>query len=458
VFHKLLIAYFGAFMLIWSLGIDQLYFGFICLVGFFTYLYTLSTDEPKPGREVWFFAFFVFATFFSVFQITTPDRYVTYIRNEGVYMAMLFILVSATFASARNNDTTDKLYFALLLFSIQCSVVAFLASSGFSISFKSVAAYFIPDMNSKYISGMLNKNSIQAEASWFSKGFFRPRGLMMYPNTMAGILASTMAIKAYFIYKFWRDQFKVFAILCFILIFMDIFSIYSSLSRSTWIGFVIALAVFPFAFKTTVFAKLLPALVGVVIIGLVFLTGLSDGIESRFVDKTHSNEGRGLNYTLIWQETTSSVDKLLFGHGTQIDHWMLTIPLGSHSTYLGVFFKFGMIGSIFFVCFLFYLYRLASRLTANVRTLNVNGANYIRPYFLCFALITPIVQMTFIEVDVDLSYALYFSAVVFLIRQESRIVNEWLGRLSDRKLLVTSRENIVSQSAQLGSKSPIHYV
>jgi len=456
VFHKLLIAYFGAFMLVWFLGIDQLYFPLICLVGFFTYLYTLSTGELMPGREVWFFAFFVIATFFSVFQITTPDRYVTYIRNEGVYVAMFFIIVSATFASARSTDTTDKLYFALLLFSIQCSVVAFLASNGFSLSFKSVAAYVIPDMNSKYISGMLNKNTIQAEASWFSKGFFRPRGLMMYPNTMAGILASTMAIKAYFIYKFWRDQFRIFAILCLILIFMDIFSIYSSLSRSTWIGLVIALAVFPFAFKTSFVAKLMPALVGAVVIGLVFLTGLSAGIESRLVDKTHSNEGRGLNYTLIWQETTSSADKLLFGHGTQIDHWMLGIPLGSHSTYLGVFFKFGVIGSVFFLLFLFFLYRLASRLTANVNKININGGNYIRPYFLCFALITPIVQMTFIEVDVDLSYAFYFSAVVFLIRQESWIVNDWLGRLPDTEFHDKAHENAAIGHTQMSSK-PLMY-
>jgi len=431
MFHKLLIAYFGAFMLFWFLGIDQLFFALICLVGFFTYL---STEEPKPGREVWFFAFFVFATFFSVIQISTPARYVTYIRNEGVYIAMLFVFVSATFASARKADTTDKLYFALLIFSVQCSVVAFLASSGFSISFKSVAGYFIPDLGSKYISGMLNKDSIQAEALWFSQGFYRPRGLMMYPNTMAGILASTMAIKAYFVYKFWRDEFKVFSILCIILIYMDIFSIYSSLSRSTWIGLAVALVAFPFAFKTNLMAKLIPVLLGVVVIGLVFLTGLSDGIESRLVDKTHSNEGRGLNYSLIWQETTSSADKLLFGHGTQIDHWMLDIPLGSHSTYLGIFFKFGVIGSVFFLLFLFFLYRRASHLTASVNTLNASGGNYIRPYFLCFALITPIVQMMFIEVDVDLSYALYFSAVVFLIGQESWIVSERLDDLSENAM------------------------
>jgi len=110
---------------------------------------------------------------------------------------------------------------------------------------------------------------------------------------------------------------------------------------------------------------------------------------------------------------------------------MLNIPLGSHSTYLGVFFKFGVIGSIFFLMFLFFLYRGASTLTANLNKLNASDGNYIRPYFLCFALITPVVQMTFIEVDVDLSYALYFSAVVFLIGQESKIVSSRLGHLSN---------------------------
>jgi len=379
MFHKILIAYFGAFFVFWVLGIDQLFFGVVCVAGFFTYL---ATEEPKPGKEVLFFALFIVATFFSAFQIATMDRYITYVRNEGVYISMLLIFLSATFASARKADVTDKLYFALLLFSIQCSLVAFFASNGYSITFKSLAGYVLPDMGSKYISGMLNKSSVQAEASWFSKGFYRPRGLMMYPNTMAGILASTMAIKAYFVYKFWRDGFKVFALICLGLIYMDIFSIYSSLSRSTWIGLAIALVFFPFTFKTKFSVKLIPILVGVFVIVVAFSTGISDGIESRLVDKTHSNEGRGTNYILIWQETTSTVDKLLFGHGTQIDHWMIGIPLGSHSTYLGVFFKFGIIGSLFFLLFLIAVYRRAYRLTSSVNKLISYDDKYIRLYSL----------------------------------------------------------------------------
>lgn len=426
MFHKLIIAYFGAFMLFWFLGLDQLFFIFICVVGFFTYL---ASEKTAPDRVILLFALFVFFTFFSVFQISTTDRYITYIRNEGVYTAMLFIFVSSTFASAREGNITDKLYFALLLFSLQCTLVAFLASNGMSLAFKSIAGYVVPDMGSKYLAGMLNKNSVQAEALWFSQGFYRPRGLMMFPNTMAGVLASTIALKAYFFYKFWRDGFKIFSLVCIAAIYMDIFSIYSSLSRSTWLGMAFALAVFPFAFKTNFSAKLVPVLIGLFVIGFVFLTGLNEGIESRLFDKTHSNEGRGLNYFLIWQETTSTVSKFLFGHGTQIDHWMLSIPLGSHSTYLGVFFKFGVLGSTAFLLFLFFLYRRSLLLTRNVKVLNECGAGYIRPYFLCFALIVPIVQMTFIEVDVDLSYALYFSALVFLIGQESQLVKERLYRL-----------------------------
>ena len=421
MFHKLLGAYFGAFILFWSLGIDQLFFVFICCVGFFTFI---ATPKESPGKEVIFFAFFVFFTFFSVFQISSGIRYVTYIRNELVYIAMLFVFVSSIFASARKEHATDKLYFALLIFSLQCTLIAFLASTGTSLTFKSVAGYVLPDLGSKYIHGMLNKASIQAEALWFSKGFYRPRGLMMYPNTMAGILASTMAFKAYFVYKFWRDKIKILAILCLVAIFMDMFSIYASLSRSTWIGLAVAFIVFPFAYKTSYLTKLVPILAGLVVVGFVFLTGISDGIESRLVDKTHSNEGRGLNYTLIWQETTSTADKLLFGHGTQIDHWQLGIPLGSHSTYLGVFFKYGMVGAVFFLLFLFFLYRRSLSLTRDVRILNDYGDSFIRPYFLCFALIIPVVQMTFIEVDVDLSYALYFATLVYLIGQESRVVDQ----------------------------------
>lgn len=430
MFHKLLIAYFGAYIVFWSLGVDQLFFGAFCVVGFFTYL---VTEKSFPSRDVIFYALFVFATFFSIIEINTADRYVTYIRNEGVYIAMLFIFLSSTFASAREDNVTERLYLAVLLFSLQCTVVAFLASSGYSISFKSVAGYIIPDMGSKYIAGMLNKNTIQAEALWFSQGFYRPRGLMLYPNTMAGVLASTAALKAYFVYRFWINKRKVLAVVCLIAIYLDMFSIYASLSRSTWIGIAIAFVIFPFVFKTKMVAKFIPFLAGIVVVGLLFATGLNEGIESRLVDKTHSNEGRGLNYILIWQETTSTANKLLFGHGTQIDHDLLDIPLGSHSTYLGVFFKFGMLGAITMLLFLFFLYQRSYRLTKDVNKLNRYGGGYIRPYFLCFALIIPIVQMMFIEVDVDLSYAMYFSALVFLINQESRMVGSKLEGLEGRQ-------------------------
>lgn len=430
MFHKLLIAYFGAFIVFWFLGVDQLFFGAFCLVGFFTYL---VTEKSFPSRDVIFYALFVFATFFSIIEINTADRYVTYIRNEGVYIAMLFIFLSSTFASAREDNVTEKLYLALLIFSLQCTLIAFLASSGFAIAFKSLAGYLIPDLGSKYIAGMLNKNTIQAEALWFSQGFYRPRGLMLYPNTMAGVLASTAALKAYFVYRFWINKRKVLAAVCLIAIYLDMFSIYASLSRSTWIGIAIAFVIFPFVFKTKMVAKFIPFLAGIVVVSMLFLTGLNEGIESRLVDKTHSNEGRGLNYILIWQETTSSANKLLFGHGTQIDHDLLDIPLGSHSTYLGVFFKFGMLGAITMLLFLFFLYQRSYRLTKDVNKLNRYAGGYIRPYFLCFALIIPIVQMMFIEVDVDLSYAMYFSALVFLINQESRMVGSKLHELEESR-------------------------
>ena len=105
---------------------------------------------------------------------------------------MLFIFLSSALFSARNIRMTSKLYKALLIFSLQCTVFAFLASSGYSVSLKTFAAYILPDLGSDYIRGMLNKNTIQAEALWFSEGFYRPRGLMMYPNTMAGVNSASM--------------------------------------------------------------------------------------------------------------------------------------------------------------------------------------------------------------------------------------------------------------------------
>ena len=78
---------------------------------------------------------------------------------------------------------------------------------------------------------------------------------------------------------------------------------------------------------------------------------------------------------------------------------------------------------------MFFLYRRSVYLTRSAKKLNEYSAGYIRPYFLCFALIIPVVQMIFIEVDVDLSYALYFAALVFLVSQESHLVKSRLNNL-----------------------------
>lgn len=425
MFHRILGAYFAFFTVFWFLGVDQLYFMLLCLAGFMAHM---TSQRTSYNVETFLFAGFVLVTFASAIQITTGYRYITYLRNEGVYMAMFFILLSSTFVAVRKPDSTDKFYLILLLFSIQCTVFAFLASNGLGITFKSLAAYLVPDFGSKYIQTMLNKSSVQSEASWFSEGFARPRGVMLYANTMAGVLCATMAIKAYFFIKFWSDKRAFLALICIVAILMDFFSVYSALSRSTWLGLAFALLVFPFAFKTSVPAKFLPGLVAVLAVGLVFATGLNEGIQARLTDKGHSNEGRGLNYVLIWEMTTSSIDTFLIGHGTQLDHPDLTIPVGSHSTYLGMFFKFGFLGMTFFMLFLFALYRRMLSLTKDVYALNNRGYTIIRPYFVCFGLIVLLVQMTFIEVDVDAAYALFVAVLMFLVIQESEAVKALLAQ------------------------------
>lgn len=444
MFHKLLAAYFAGFLGFWVLGIDQLYFSLFCLVGMMAYLLSIKTPL-RP--EVLVFGAFVLITMASAPQVPAGFRYATYLRNEGVYIAMLFILLSSSFAASRRPEHLDRMYYVLLIFSLQCSVIAFIASSGYNISFKTPAAYVIPDLGSQYIRGMLNKSIIQAEATWFAEGFFRPRGLMLYPNTMAGVLCASMALKAYFSARFWSEGKRVFALVCVLAIGLDFFSVYSSLSRSTWLGFGLALAIFPFLFKSQLKTKLVPIGVAALAVALVFATGLNEGIQSRLTDKTHSNEGRGLNYVLIWEMTTSSLDTFLVGHGTQRDHPDLTIPVGSHSTYLGMFFKYGTLGLLFFMGFIFMLYRSMWLLTRHIHTLSQHGYVITRPYFVCFGLIVLLVQMIFIEVDVDASYAMFVAALMYVIIKEREVLETLVAELETQQELADTPPLLHAQPA-----------
>jgi O-antigen ligase len=131
---------------------------------------------------------------------------------------------------------------------------------------------------------------------------------------------------------------------------------------------------------------------------------------SRVMAKTHSNAERELDYALTWAHITSTPWLFLFGQGTQIDVPQLRIPLGSHSTFLGLWFKQGLLG-----LFLFYAMGsravLASRL-ALFETRDPDDRWFAR--MVMTSTVFTLCQGAFVEIDVDASYCALWWVIVGL--------------------------------------------
>jgi hypothetical protein len=307
------------------------------------------------------------------------------------------------------------LFSALLVFATWQSIFGGAAALGFGLELQTIGADVGRVLNSPYLNSMLEKNTIQAEALWFKDNFYRPRGLQMYPNTLAGILCATMPLKFYFVKTKWRNQ-KLVSVAMLAVIFLDINTIVACLSRSAWVAFGITIGVNYFLASNHLSFKSLAYLIFIIVCASLFLLFFGETVGLRIFEKAHSNEARILNYSLVFEYVFSDIVYLLFGAATQIDHDLLDIPLGSHSTYIGILFKHGIIGFVLYITFLAMVFRRLLGLFRLSVILRQEERDLVKA--LGFGVIFFLIQGSLIEIDVDAAYYLsvitFFSILVFL--------------------------------------------
>ena len=414
--NKFLIYYFSFFVFFWAIGLDQLIFIPLLIIGF---IHILNTKKVVKTGILSFYFLFIFLSLFSFFQISENFRYLTYFRNLMVYTAgFLIVYYYGTIISNRKyiRSNTEALFFAIFIFSCQLTLFGLLGAVAINIEFISLAGYIIPDLGSEYVKTWFNKSFIQSEALWFEEGFFRSKGLMLYPNFLGGLLIATYPLKVFFMFNLFRKN-KIIAFFILSILILDLFIIVNTLSRSSWAGGAISLVILVFFLNlSNNFRFGLILVVGC--IALIFAaTDIQEIVTSRVFDRTHSNFSRFLNYSLIIDSLLSSPDKFLFGHGTQTDHPLLTIPLGSHSTFLGILYKFGILG---FTAFTLFSVRVFLKILEVSKKIKNHSQMTFSFAVVAYALIFFFLQMVFVEVDVDVTYTIIwalFIGILILIDQ-----------------------------------------
>ena len=214
----------------WVLGVDQLIWPVaVALLVFGALLRGSRLQAPAV------FGLAAGALIFAIVAASTmvvDGRELTYARNLGVHAGGLGLafLVIAT------HRTVDQVRATLRALALTFAVVALAGAAGalgVRGSFDTpMHGVLTPRLDSAYLQPMVTKSLVHNEATWFSQGFLRPRGLMMFPNILGAVAALSLAAKLLLApprRRWW--QWALYASAA-----IEVGVIVATLSRSTWLA------------------------------------------------------------------------------------------------------------------------------------------------------------------------------------------------------------------------------
>ena len=271
--------------------------------------------------------------FISILFINRPPRYLTWLREIWI----IFTMFSIFFSVKKINISTIeskliKPITYLLLFS--CTIGLFCMYFHLNFSFETPAKFLLPHSLVKTDFGNRLVTKTLFSQTWFAgMSIFRLKSIFTYATSCA------IALALYLIYfttisniVFRRPlflRFLIVTIICSALLF--------TLTRTPLIAMSISLF-FYFVFSSR---KILTKLLVIVLVAISILILFKLNILNSIINL---REGSYITRSLIYRETIDAFLKNPLGYGSYLDIDDLPLPLGSHSTWLGIAFKYGIFG------------------------------------------------------------------------------------------------------------------
>lgn len=330
----------------WSLGVEQIVGLGITFVVLCKIAFRNTPVRRFPGA--WFLYLFLIVNLLSAFSIEEGYRFISFGKQFLTYAggAMIAFVVYQTH---RSTDEIIKTCWALAITGGLSATAAAIGIAGWDLKFTAPAASLLPSgLPSGLIGAIMDKSWIQHEADYFMKGWPRPRGLFVYGNHFSCMTAIGMAIKIG-LYRWAPGRAKPFIVGAVI---VEAVVLIFSLSRGVWLAGFGAIVVVWGVRNISVSGWGRRVALAVMVLALAVSFGVTDIAMGRFFEKGHSNEGRMDNYEQVVEEVTNDFRHFALGYGTQRTVANLAVPLGSHSTYLGILFRHGALGLGLFCGFL----------------------------------------------------------------------------------------------------------
>jgi O-antigen ligase len=338
----------------WILGVEQFIWFFYLLIIFIKMLIFKKGEFRLSNIHLIFFVFLC-SVLLSIVNIDLPVRYITFFKNFCSFGSAWLCLVIVHNSLYDWNELLKLLrtLIGVILFSAVVGVVNFFFSST-RIEITSMISFFLPDsLLSTSFGSILAVRNFGAMDNFILIGqYFRVNSLFLFATMFASVLALSFPFLIFLkkISKgFWSNFFCNFAIL------ITILALVFTTGRVAIFALIIGFLYFRFFIRPDKIIKIiyLGAFACVSLAIIVFF--MQDSLFIDFVNLILNSRGEGSKMTRI-QIYINSLESLkehfIIGWGTQRDVSGMHYPLGSHSFYLGILYKYGILGFSSFLCFL----------------------------------------------------------------------------------------------------------
>jgi O-Antigen ligase len=332
----------------WVLGVEQ--FIWLAATGWIALRILVRNGfcVVVPSVAVWL-AIFVGVQLLSSMAITEPYRWLTFVRNTSGYVsaALIVVIIANVVRSVRD---IRRLISALIGAMASSSLLGLLAVTGvWQPGFKSPAGYLLPRWISETTYGGQIAFRAVGHPGWFLwiGEYYRLHGMFLFETSYGVALAIVLPLAIFRSAIVPRWDKKLLLLLVIMLLgFNLLFTTTRMPILSFFAGGAYLLFCVPNSWKRCARLMAIALVVGLAVWTLPMPPEAFDKLHD-FVENVKHARGGGSFFqrTAVYRESLEQVARRPFlGYGTERDVEGLALPAGSHSYYIAVLYKHGIIG------------------------------------------------------------------------------------------------------------------
>lgn len=392
----------------WFLGLEQfIWYSLIPLILW----QLLNQHRFSINFETIFIFLFLIALVLSAISLldVSIKRYITYIRDALNYFLLLSLLIYIPYQKANKQEIQFFInvvpQYLVLIFASLAFITLVFWLIDFRFHFQAPITHVLPHVITQtgFAEHLLSKSFLNVEEGYLlGNHYIRAKGVFIYANTFSLALEILIPLSCYLAF-YHKKQRGFYFFLAFIMFLALLITFSRSGLLTLLAGFIIFLYLWIDYFLSnyiSLYLKIIMMLLATVII-IIFSDYLFDIFNNILYAR---GEGNVLVRSFLYTESIRQVLDNPLGFGTYRDvlYSREIAPLGSHSQYISIFYKYGFIG---FLGYIIFLISLSARLLTTLYQSKAKRdfTSWILVACLAWAFITNILHQITIELSLDVT-------------------------------------------------------